>query len=284
MHRLAVYPEYVANPGRWLDGGGGRATVAAATLRLADSHGLARGSHWSPGLAGADGSPGRAQHSPLAAPGHREGFTEAQNGPGSRSVSFETAYPSHREGVRLGADGRSLGAVNSSRHASASAAQPVPAAQPADARSHPDASPSCGSAHLPLQGLAGSPGTAEARGMPHAGAAAEPPSPSHTPSIAPAQPPLRPAAGSWAVAVNIDGLLVGAARPPADPGLGRLLAAVVDRGHELSEAEIVRLFDARGADFDAVCSAAGACHVLRGCSARWPVVTKHIMSTLRQDW
>ena len=276
MRRLAVYPEYVAEPGRWLDGGGGRASVTAVTLRLADSHGLARGSQWSPGLAGADSAPGPVQHSALARAGQREGFREAPNGLGTRSVSSGIAFSTGSEGVRLEADARGLSVSHSQRHASA--AKPVPAAQPADARPNPNASPSCGSAPLLLQGLAGSPGTTEARSMPHAGAAADPQSPSHTPSIAPAQPPLRPAAGSWAVAVGVDGLLVGAMRPPANPGLGRLLAAVVERGHELSEAEIVRLFDARGADFDAVCLAAGACHVLGGCSARWPAASKRVMS------
>ncbi|KAK9832553.1 hypothetical protein WJX81_008558 [Elliptochloris bilobata] len=73
-----------------------------------------------------------------------------------------------------------------------------------------------------------------------------------------ASPPLRPAAGSWAVAMGEDGLLVGAARPPADLAIQSLLAAVVDRGHELSEREVEQLFAARGADFDAVCSAADA--------------------------
>ena len=267
MHRLAVYPEYVAKPGRWLDGGGGRASVAAATLRLADSRCLARGSQWSPGLAGAD-SAGHAQHSAPAAMGQREGSREAPNGPGARSVSLGVTHSRHSDGVRLGADGKGVGAAYGYRQASISVAQPLPAAQPPDARSHPDASSSCESAHLPQRMLAGSPGTAEARSMPHAGAAAEPQSPTHAPSIAPAQPPLRPAAGSWAVAVGVDGLLVGAVRPPADRGLGRLLAAVVQRGHELSEPEIVGLFDARGADFDAVCSAAGVWHMLRGCSAR----------------
>ena len=261
VRRLAVYPEYVAEPGRWLDGGGGCASVAAATLRLADSPGLARGSQWSPGLAGADSAPNNFQRSTLAANGQMEGFREAPDGPGSSSGSLGLARSSRSEGVRLGADGRGLGTASNDRQASAAAAQPVPAAQPADARPDPYASPSCNRA-LPLRGLAGSPGTAEARIVPRAGAA-EPQSPSHTLSSAPAQPPLRPTAGSWAVAVGVDGLLVGAARPPADPGLGRLLAAVVERGHELSEPEIVRLFDARGADFDAVCSAAGARHMLR---------------------
>ena len=304
-----MYPEYVAEPGRWLDGGGGRASVTAATLRLADSHGLARGSQWSPGLAGADSAPGPVQHSALAAAGQREDLREAaahsvsqagapslanghaqhsalaaaaqREGPGEagHTADVHSVSSSHSEVERRGADGR--GATNSNRHESpaAPAAQPVPAAQPADARPNPNASPSCGSAPLLLQGLAGSPGTTEARSVPHAGAAADPQSPSYTPSIAPAQPPLRPTAGSWAVEVGIDGLLVGAAQQLADTGLGRLLAAVVERGHELSEAEIVRLFDARGADFDAVCSAAGACHVLRGCSARWPAASKRVMSS-----
>ncbi len=88
--------------------------------------------------------------------------------------------------------------------------------------------------------------------------------------LSPAQAPLRPGAGSWAVAMGEDGLLVGAARPAPAPDLARLLRAVLDVGHELSEADIVRLFAARGADFDAVCTAAGA-----PAARTWPRTARH---------
>eukprot|EP00884_Botryococcus_braunii_P011815 jgi/Botrbrau1/20634/Bobra.113_1s0059.2 len=48
--RLAVYPEYAKSASRWLDRKDGSKSVAAAVLRTMDSEGLARASHWSPGL------------------------------------------------------------------------------------------------------------------------------------------------------------------------------------------------------------------------------------------
>jgi hypothetical protein len=47
-------------------------------------------------------------------------------------------------------------------------------------------------------------------------------------------------------------------KPPARQRTLDILSSVLDDGHELSEDEMVELFTARGADFDAVCSAAGA--------------------------
>lgn len=41
-------------------------------------------------------------------------------------------------------------------------------------------------------------------------------------------------------------------------GITHLLRDVLDDGHELAEAEMELLFSARGADFHAVCNAAGA--------------------------
>ncbi|KAK9805644.1 hypothetical protein WJX72_009860 [[Myrmecia] bisecta] len=46
LPRLTTYPEHVQDPWRWFDATGGRSSVAAAVLRLADSDGLARGSDW----------------------------------------------------------------------------------------------------------------------------------------------------------------------------------------------------------------------------------------------
>ena len=50
--RLTVYPEVVRNIHEWADSAKGRLSPAAAVLRLADSHGLVRGSSWCPGLVG----------------------------------------------------------------------------------------------------------------------------------------------------------------------------------------------------------------------------------------
>ena len=54
-----------------------------------------------------------------------------------------------------------------------------------------------------------------------------------------------------------DGLLDVADKPHARERTLEILSSVLDSGHELDEAEMVELFDSRGADFDAVCSAAG---------------------------
>lgn len=52
LPRLTVYPEVVTDIHRWADGSKGKHSPAAAVLRLADSHGLVRGSTWCPGLVG----------------------------------------------------------------------------------------------------------------------------------------------------------------------------------------------------------------------------------------
>ncbi|KAK9855445.1 hypothetical protein WJX84_009597 [Apatococcus fuscideae] len=52
LPRLTVYPEVVRNIHEWADSAKGRLSPAAAVLRLADSHGLVRGSSWCPGLVG----------------------------------------------------------------------------------------------------------------------------------------------------------------------------------------------------------------------------------------
>jgi hypothetical protein len=53
----------------------------------------------------------------------------------------------------------------------------------------------------------------------------------------------------WRVEVTEEGLLAGCEPPGPSPAIARLLAEVLDAGHELSEAEMVQLFAARGADF-----------------------------------
>lgn len=61
----------------------------------------------------------------------------------------------------------------------------------------------------------------------------------------------------WAVAVGTNGLLEGAPSPPGSTPVTALLDAVMSkRGHELTEEEIELLFEARGADFEAVIRAA----------------------------
>lgn len=68
---------------------------------------------------------------------------------------------------------------------------------------------------------------------------------------------LRSHGKSWAARVGEDGLLDVSQRPAASRQVAELLDKVVHQGHELVEDEIVYLFKARGADFDAVCAAAG---------------------------
>ena len=71
---------------------------------------------------------------------------------------------------------------------------------------------------------------------------------------------------SWGVRLGQDGLLDVADKPPARQRTLELLSSVLDAGHELDEAQMVELFDARGADFDAVCSAAGKfCFLTKFC-------------------
>jgi len=55
-----------------------------------------------------------------------------------------------------------------------------------------------------------------------------------------------------------EGILDVGAKPPARQRTLEVLSSILDEGHELSEDEMVELFAARGSDFDAVCSAAGA--------------------------
>ena len=51
---------------------------------------------------------------------------------------------------------------------------------------------------------------------------------------------------------------MGARAPAARADIQELLCRVLEDGHELTEDDMVTLFAARGADFHAVCSAAGA--------------------------
>ena len=74
---------------------------------------------------------------------------------------------------------------------------------------------------------------------------------------------------SWGVRLGQNGLLDVAEKPPVQQRTLEILSRVLDSGHELSEDEMVELFEARGADFDAVCSAAGEIqtHSMKICSS-----------------
>lgn len=61
----------------------------------------------------------------------------------------------------------------------------------------------------------------------------------------------------WHVSVDREGVLEGTLPPPPSPEIARVLTTIVSsKGYELSEEEIVLLFSARGADFEAVVHAA----------------------------
>ena len=75
---------------------------------------------------------------------------------------------------------------------------------------------------------------------------------------APRCPRLKSGGRAWGVHVNPDGLLEGSEQPAPRDDVQQLLQKVLHERHELTEDEIVTLFEVRGADFEAVCSAAGA--------------------------
>lgn len=62
---------------------------------------------------------------------------------------------------------------------------------------------------------------------------------------------------AWAVSVAQNGLLEGSIGPAASTETLSLLHRVVEESHEMTEEEMTFLFSSRGADFDAVCAAAG---------------------------
>jgi FO synthase len=64
VERLAIYPEYATDPGRWLD-----PAMRTPTLRLTDTQGLARTDPWSPGAGTSPPAAGKRSQSPaLTAP------------------------------------------------------------------------------------------------------------------------------------------------------------------------------------------------------------------------
>ena len=51
--------------------------------------------------------------------------------------------------------------------------------------------------------------------------------------------------------------MAGCDKPPPTPQVADLLDSILSHSHEVTEDEMVLLFQARGADFEAVCRAAG---------------------------
>ncbi|HEX6679249.1 MAG TPA: 5-amino-6-(D-ribitylamino)uracil--L-tyrosine 4-hydroxyphenyl transferase CofH [Gaiellaceae bacterium] len=104
--RLAVYPDYVADPARWLD-----PAVAPHVLSLADSEGLAREGEWAAGAA-ADGKPGPQAAAlldgpPILLPAASVSRKSAPVGNGSApkvSQPVAEALAKLREGVELDED------------------------------------------------------------------------------------------------------------------------------------------------------------------------------------
>ena len=87
VERLAIYPVYARDPGRWLD-----PALRTPVLQAIDAEGLARTDDWVPG---AGTMPPRAPHpSPLPASGAREKRVESL----SPRVSGEREGPAQREG------------------------------------------------------------------------------------------------------------------------------------------------------------------------------------------
>jgi len=272
---LAAYPAYVADAGRWLDGAGGRGSVAAAALRLANADGLARASAWSPGLAGAEPAPASFGAAGVARSAARAGGAAHAAAPSGAGPSASLQGPPGQPGSD---EGRPTVLPRPASAAGARAAETdagVPGlaggergggdapARPAAAEARFAAAPQLSASAEAQRPLGGPPSAwrdrqSAARSQEAAGADAAAHALGTNPGSSPAQAPLRPGAGSWAVAMGEDGLLVGAARPAPASDLARLLHVVLDGGHEPSEEDIVRLFAARGADFDAVCAAAGA--------------------------
>ena len=68
---------------------------------------------------------------------------------------------------------------------------------------------------------------------------------------------------SWRVDVTEEGLLRGCPQPSASARIADLLAAVLEGGHELSEADMMLLFAVRGVDFQVVllCCMLLHCHI-----------------------
>ena len=217
-HRLPVYPAYLEDPGRWLDGQGGASSILAAVLRSSDSEGLVRGSIWAPG----------------STLGEREGLSDAFTAQMLHS-SATPELPPVTSTSRAVEGGKDL--------ADLAAQQPVTGLQ----------SPTCASSSEESSGNSDA-------GGPHSTAD----TPDHLGQrdvlatlarSSPAPRPLR-SGRAWKVAVTLEGLLAGCPTPPARPEVQRLLDSVLEDSYELTEQEMLMLFNARGADFQVIPSSA----------------------------
>ena len=181
--RLPVYPSYLADDERWLDGTGGISSVRAAALRSADAAGLTRGSNWCPG----------------SSVGEREGRGDAVilPAPDAAAGVADDAEPQAAAVIPSFANGT---ATEGSHDGGISKAAPAREQDSAEQR------------RMPASGRM-------RRGQP------------------------------WRVEVTEEGLLRGCPQPAPSARIADVLAAVLDGGHELTEAEMVLLFAARGADF-----------------------------------
>ena len=229
-----MYPAFLEDAERWLDGEGGARSVRGAALRAADAAGLARGSAWSPGSNAAEreGSPEADAHAPAGA-----------------------NKPSADADVQSAADMQSARDMQSAAAAepesSAGADQHALAARSSTASGHGDPSV------VQLESLEGRRTGATQQG----GGGPDPKGATRRSSPAPRQP----AAGrAWSVAVGPDGILSGCPQPAASLEIARLLASVLCDGHELSESEMMTIFRARGADFQ-VCRARCPVFPCSGC-------------------
>ena len=202
--RLPVYPSFLADDARWLDGSGGAASVRAAALRSADGAGLARGSEWCPGSTLGERQ-GHNRAGMLPAPDTQNNAVPAARG-GAASLSQLAApqvpHDSPGADALLAAADKAVEALTPAEIAAAAASPPVTYAH--------EASSSAGQERM--------------RGT-------------------------RRGAQPWRVEVTEEGLLAGCQPPAPSAGSAQLLTAVLHAGHELSEAEMVQLFTARGADF-----------------------------------
>ena len=207
--RLPAYPSFLADDERWLDGAGGAASVRAAALRSADGAGLARGGDWCPGSTAGERE-GRMQPSVLPAPDMQD-----LGVPAARGIAVRLPAP----------DALSM------PHNAASVSEAAPRAateKPASPVLNPVTS-ATGAIPSPLANPDEASGSTEQEPM--------------------QRQRRRRSSQPWRVEVTEQGLLAGCEPPDSSPRVARLLAAVLDAGHELSEAEMVQLFAARGADF-----------------------------------
>lgn len=216
--RLPVYPAYLEDPARWLDGQGGASSIRAAVLRSSDSEGLVRGSIWSPG----------------STLGEREGLSDA----------FTAQMLHARAAPELPSPASTSRAVEGGEYLADFAAQ-----QPFEELQSPTGASSSGysSGYSDAGGSHSTADTPDHLGQRDVLATLA--------RSSPAPRPLR-SGRAWQVAVTLEGLLAGCPTPPGRPEVQRLLASVLEDSHELSEHEMLLLFNARGADFQVISSSA----------------------------